>query len=90
MQKFHQSDTSVMAGIAGKDLATFRHAKTWESRKPVPFNCFARSRRIIILIILYNFKYSLEMSLILIRNFKFGFILLSIHSISISFLNCCE
>ena len=33
MQKFYQSDTSVMAGTAGKDLATFRHAKTWESRK---------------------------------------------------------
>ena len=58
--------------------------------KPVPFNCFTRSRRIIILIILYNFKYSLEMSLVLIRNFKFGFILLSIHSISTSFHNCCE
>ena len=33
MQKFYQSDTSDMAGTAGKDLATFRHAKTWESRK---------------------------------------------------------
>ena len=90
MRKFYQSDTSVMAGTAGKDLATFRHAKTWESHKTYSFNCFTRSRRIIILIILYNFKYSLEMSLILIRNFKFGFILLSIHSISTSFHNCCE
>ena len=32
-RKIYQSGASAMAGTTGKDLATFRHAKTWESRK---------------------------------------------------------
>ena len=69
----NQSSVSAKAGTTGKDLAIFRNAKTWESRKKlISFRSTVSSDQDTLLysITLYNFKYiTRNEPYFLIRNF---------------------